>query len=334
MDQERGPTPTRPASAHRGRSVSSGSTGSTGVRATGGAIALLVVLAAAPALAAPEQPYAWIDQAAGEAKGAFRVQRDGKDVAYTAAGLQRCDKVEWTDKTRPVLVRLSNGRQFLFSKSGGKDEFTVPCDQPGIGAELMKFISSFVGAADEKTVKAAAAMASRDPLAPSNPKPQSLSSPLLDADNPQLIAGSRALYVRWIGGTGPFEVTLADKATGEVLARRSGLISREVTLPTVQLRPGGYRLQIQQPKGPTGHILSEEDLLVVDGERLPRPPTELGELQGEARDLFYADFLATRDEGRWKFEAAQRVADLAARSPAAREWLKYRAGDFGATSAP
>lgn len=325
MHQRRNRTPTRGPRPVRG---------SPGAPVAAGVMAMLLALAGNSTSAAPELRYAWIDRGTSEAEGAFSVRRKGEKVVYSDAGLQRCDEIEWTDVTRPVLVRLSDGRRFLFSKSSGKRVFTVPCDQQGIDAELMALIGSFVGAVDRKTVRSAAALASRDAMPLADSKPTSLSAPLLDAERPQLVAGTRALYIRWIGGTGPFEVTLADKASGAVLARRSGLTVREVTLPAVQLPPGNYQLQIRQPKGLTGHILSEDGLTAVDAARLPPPPPALGTLRSEAQELFYADFLAGCEEGRWKFEAAQRVATLAPQSSAAREWLKHSAGDFSATSAP
>lgn len=295
------------------------------------ALSTAMVLAAAQVGAAPEQRYAWIDRGASDAAGAFVVHRQGKIVPYSEAGLMRCDKVEWADVTRPVLVRLSDGRKFLFSQSGPNREFTVPCDQHGIAAAVMATIGSFVGASDRKTVEAAAAMASRNVGV--NPTPKRLAAPLLDVENPQLVAGARAVYARWIGGEAPFEVTLTDKSTGEVLARRGGLSAREVTLPTVTLKPGSYELRIQQPKGPTGHILSEDGLTVVDAKRLP-DGLELKELPAELREVIYADYLAGLEHGRWKFEAAQRVAVLAKRNAAARDWLNYAAGDFAAVNAP
>lgn len=284
--------------------------------------------------AAPEQRYGWVDRGSSDATGAFVVHRGGKTVPYSEAGLMRCDKVEWTDVTRPVLVRLSDGRKFLFSQSGSNREFTVPCEQPGIAAAVMAAIDGFVSASDRRTVEAAAGMASR--TVGVNPKPTRLAAPLLDAKNPELVAGARAVYVRWIGGEGPFEVMLTDKSTGEVLARRGGLNAREVTLPTVTLKPGSYQLRIQQPKGPTGHILSEDGLTVVDAKRLPDWPDglELNELPAELRELVYADYLSGLEYGRWKFEAAQRVAVLAERNTAARDWLNYAAGDFAAVNVP
>jgi hypothetical protein len=44
-------------------------------------------------------------------------------------------------------------------------------------------------------------------------------------------------------------------------------------------------------------------------------------LGDEARALFYADYLAALDDGRWTLEALQRVAALPAQSPAVRQWL-------------
>jgi hypothetical protein len=298
------------------------------------ALGTALLLPAAQVSAKLEQRYGWVDRGTSDAAGAFVVHRKGKPVPYTEAGLMRCDKVEWTDVTRPVLVRLSDGRKFLFSQTGPNREFTVPCDQRGIAAAAMAAILGFVSASDRKTVEVAAAMASRNVGV--SQRPMRLAAPLLDVETPELVAGPRALYVRWIGGESPFEVTLTDKSTGEVLARRAGLSSREVTLPTVTLKPGSYQLRIQQPKGPTGHILSEDALTVVEANSLPAMPdvSELKELPAGVRELVYADYLAGLEQGRWKFEAAQRVATLAKRNAAARDWLSYAAGDFAPTSKP
>lgn len=295
-------------------------------KATGAA--LMVALTATSATAAPKERYAWLDKSSPHSPEVVVIHRGGKAVAYSQEGLLRCDVVEWKDPQRPVLIRLSDGRKFLFTKVNEVRQFKIPCDQPAITETLMMAINAFLGISDTERLLAAASVSSRSV---GTVKP--LSAPLLDAERLALVAKRRPLHLRWAGGQGPFEVLLVNTTTTEVIARRAGISSREVTLPAVELKPGAYRLQIRQFDG-SG--LVADDLVAVAASDLPAMPQSLqdAQLTDQTRAVLYADYLASRANGLWRLEAAQRMAEIAPVNAAARSWLQLEAGEAHDVASP
>lgn len=147
-------------------------------------------------------------------------------------------------------------------------------------------------------------------------------APVFDASESRIAAGERALYVTWIGGTGPFSVEVVAAETGKRIAVANGIQARHVTLPTAVYTPGRHELVVL---GADRNGFSERDLIVVSPETLPAMPQANGveKLSADERELVRLYWLEGVANGVWAFEAMQRAASLAARQPGAAQWLSF-----------
>lgn len=151
-----------------------------------------------------------------------------------------------------------------------------------------------------------------------------LAVPVLVAAQTNLVAGQRELYVAWTGGAAPFSVQLLDARDGREITSINKLSTRSVLLPATALEPGQYTLWIRNRAGHRMEGIRENALMVLPQDALPEVPQVLlsSALSKEARTLFYADHLATLDDGRWTLEALQHVVGLKSQSAATRQWLE------------
>jgi hypothetical protein len=245
---------------------------------------------------------------------AFRLDRAGKPATYSELGLRACDKLVLLDDKAIVRVRLvSNLRLQLDVESPGK-QIEIPCDQRGIAASLASALRALISSAEQR--KARVATLTRD-ITP-------LTLPILVAPQTNLVAGQRELFLGWTGGAAPFSVQLLDSRDGREVASISKLNAHSVFLPAAALEPGQYTLWVRNRAGHRIEGIREDALMVLPQDALPALPPVLRSpgLTEEARTLFYADYLAALDDGRWTLEALQQVAGLKGRSAAARQWLQ------------
>ena len=282
-------------------------------------LAAVVALCVACATAASQEGdvAGWVEP---EAKtqaiplAAFRLDRAGKTVAYSDLGLRACDKLVLVDDRAVVRVRLvSNLRLQLDAESPAK-QIEIPCDQRGIAASLASALRALISSAEQR--KARVATLTRD-IAP-------LTLPVLVAPQTNLVAGQRELFLGWTGGAAPFSVQLLDARDGREVASITKLNTHSVFLPATALEPGQYTLWIRNRAGHRIEGIREDALVVLPPDALPAMPPVLRSsgLTQEARTLFFADYLAALDDGRWTLEALQQVAGLKGHSAAARQWLQ------------
>ncbi len=251
---------------------------------------------------------------------AFRLDRAGKAIAYPDAGLRACDKLVLIDDKAIVRVRLASNLRLQLDAESQARQIEIPCDQRGIASSLAAALRALVSSAEQR--KARVATLTRD-IAP-------LALPILVAPQTHIVAGHRALYVTWTGGVAPFSVQLVSARDGREVTSKTNLGTHSVYLPAIDLEPGQYTLWIRNRAGHRVEGIREDALMVLPRDASPPIPQVLlsPTLTEEARTLFYADFLAALDDGRWTLEALQQVAGLKGQSAAVRQWLqRYGARD-------
>lgn len=252
------------------------------------------------------------------ATSAFRLDRAGKTIAYPEAGLNACDKLTLIDDKAIVRVRLASNLRMQLDAATPDRQIEVPCDQRGIAANLAAALRAMIRSTEQRKAKVAGLTRDIAPLA----------LPALVAPQANLVAGGRALYVSWTGGVGPFSVQLLNAAEGREVASQANIERHWVRLPVAELAAGNYTLWVRNRAGYRVEGIREDGLAVVAPSALPAMPDVLKSagLPDEARTLFYADYLAGQDDGRWTLEALQRVAALPGQSPAVRQWLHRYGG--------
>lgn len=282
--------------------------------------AVLVLLSStlhASAHAQPGEVAGWVEPDAKTLvvpTSAFRLERAGKAIAYPDVGLQACDRLRLLDDKAVVRIRLaSNLRMQLDAETPGL-QLEIPCSERGIAASLAAALRAMIGSTEQRKQRVAAL--TRD-IAP-------LTLPaLLAAPQTSIAAGRRALYVAWTGGVGPYSVQVLRASDGREVVSRANIGAHSVVLPPADIEPGEYTLWVRNRAGHRVEGIRENGIVAVAQSAVPAMPDVLKTtgLTDEARALFYADYLAALDEGRWTLEALQRVAALPAQSPAVRQWL-------------
>lgn len=155
-------------------------------------------------------------------------------------------------------------------------------------------------------------------------RPNEFAMPIFSAPQSVIVTGHRTLLVPWIGGAAPFDIRLTD-AAGHLVAeqpRFSGGCVAQLKMP--ELPAGRYRITVLDVNGAQ---MEESNLFA--GQALPNMPETLKavSLPELDRQLYYASWLSLTEDGRWAFEAVQRVAAMDCREMAVREWLG-RWGEF------
>jgi hypothetical protein len=287
--------------------------------------ALLTLLTpAGPALAAETRVAGWVepDPATGQPPTrAFELLRAGKKVAYGEAGLQACDEIKLTDRAATVRITLASAQRMRLDARTPSAK--LPCTERGLLPDIWAALGTVLAGADARADRAAA-MASRG----ESSAPMALDVPALAAPSARLVAGERSIYLRWVGGVGPFTVTLQERKTGRVVARQAGISAREVWLPKARIDPGNYRLELRQAAGQELLAVAEENLVVEPATALPAPAPALAraELPADVRAIFRADQLVAFEDGRWTLEALQQVAAIKPSSAASAQWLDRHGG--------
>lgn len=263
-----------------------------------------------------------------------RIRRDGRDVALSGIGadLVGGDEVYLKRPGVAITVRmLTTSRQVTVQwkegQSGkGKPDFTLARSGPGgLYGESLALIKAALMGPDQGASRSviAGSRGNEDDEACANAggetnSPATFRIPALTTDVSYLAPGSRPLFVSWRGGAAPFSIALMNSESGALLASAAGIQGCSSRLASVDLKPGRYQLSINDANGVS---LQEENLVVASvAPELPRA-LATASLTGDARTLYLATWLAAQDEGRWRFEAVQRVASLDCRAPGARDWL-------------
>lgn len=245
---------------------------------------------------------------------AFRLDRAGKAIAYPDVGLQACDRLKLLDDKAVVRIRLaSNLRMQLDAETPGL-QLEIPCNERSIAASLAAALRAMIGGAEQRKQRVAALTRDIAPLA---------LPALFVAPQSSIAAGRRALYVAWTGGAGPYSIQLLRASDGREVVSRANIGTHSVLLPPADIEPGAYTLWVRNRAGYRIEGIREDGIVAVAPGAVPAMPEVLkaSGLTDEARALFYADYLAAQDEGRWTLEALQRVAALPSQSPAVRQWL-------------
>ena len=281
------------------------------------AAVLVVVTSAAPAHAQPGEVAGWVEPDAKTLvvpTSAFRLERAGKAIAYPDVGLQACDRLKLLDEKVVVRIRLaSNLRMQLDAETPGL-QLEIPCSERSIAASLAAALRAMIGGTEQRKQRVAALTRDIAPLA---------LPALFVAPQSSIAAGRRALYVAWTGGVGPYSVQVLRASDGREVVSRANIGAHSVVLPPADIEPGEYSLWVRNRAGYRIEGIREDGIVAVAPGAVPTMPEVLkaSGLTDEARALFYADYLAVQDEGRWTLEALQRVAALPAQSPAVRQWL-------------
>ena len=140
-----------------------------------------------------------------------------------------------------------------------------------------------------------------------------LSVPLLESGI-KLEAGKRKLHLAWYGGKGPFKITVSKD--GKSLLRQTSKKAREIVLNKLTLVEGqNYQVQIidakKQPT--TGNFTIVANLQQILSSAEARAIKKSGLPPKKQQNLLTA-WLAIHEDGKWKFEAYQRVANATRRS--------------------
>lgn len=117
-----------------------------------------------------------------------------------------------------------------------------------------------------------------------------------------LVAGRRALTLAWRGGHPPYELRL-ERVTPDASELGAWQVAEgaHFTSPRLELREGGHRLTLRDAAGAE---IARELRVVATPPASPIPGDE------PLHQTLSAAWLAGHEEGRWRFEAYQRVVGL------------------------
>jgi len=255
----------------------------------------------------------------------LRVVRGGKDqsLAEPLPDLQAGDRLFVKHGAVRILI-LGTGQVKTIAQGdggGSQPDFIVPeAVSQGLTGKALAFIKALMSDPDRSGTVVPVTRGSGEfcyNLTLSN-EPKPFAIPVLFAERPALSAGKRALFVSWTGGRPPFDIELVDRVRNKKIAGANVKQECSARLPVVDIAPGRYRLSITDANG---SVLLEDDLTVST--LPPAMPRELAKssFPEEARQIYFATWLASLESGRWAFEAEQRVSQLDCHSVVVREWL-------------
>jgi len=133
------------------------------------------------------------------------------------------------------------------------------------------------------------------------------SMPLLSKSTAQLVAGNRTLHLAWQGGTAPYDIQVFQVGDNEFLLEKSMLKSRRVAFEAWQGNIGNYRVVVQDS---TGNFIEGKFSVVPDSLPVTQEIGDSG-LSEQAQLVFFAAWLMNQENGAWRFEAYQQIAELA-----------------------
>lgn len=201
-------------------------------------------------------------------------------------------------------------------------ELAAPTHVPGITHAVFAWMAGNFSAYNEKsqTVETVSAVL---------PRGDDIAVAIFSGDQEQLVStGVRTVRLSWLGGTPSFTIDIRNLSTGE-LALSAVTSERRLEKPRVAFGPGRYVVSI---RGSTGRQW-QKAFRVVAADSVPKAPEELQRSPaisekgrahaaaspeafrgGVSRDFLAtaeAAWLASQGDGRWTWEAALCVADIA-----------------------
>lgn len=294
-----------------------GAFASVGVGASDGALAFVL---ADPGLKAV--PYS-----------AFTIERERRIIASTEP-IAACDRLSFQRDNRDgvkrvVLATGLSGRNLVLDASA--PDLVIACPtanapRPTLSAAALRFMRDVASpdrAVEHEQVTAqrhSGAWARSASTRGAATAPATVDVPVLSADRAYLVTGKRALSLTWIGGKPPFRVVLRRTGERAPLFEQADIFDRRVQLRAIDLRPGRHEILV---KDSTDNGFAEDQLIVVQANQLPAMPAALkaATVSTDERALLFAYYLEGVDNGRWSFEALQRVAALPVDFAAAAAWL-------------
>lgn len=272
----------------------------------------------------PPVAYVQVDAETEQAPyDSIRLTRGGVPIASDTP-MRPCDKVEFVAGSGgPPRVRIGTvqgGRVTVLDKDNVT--FEVACDTLPLKESLARIWREIAGPA----ISGVQAAAPRRVLAGSRGAPLEL--PVFDAPTSTIVAGRRALFLTWRGGSPPYRVVLFRAGPqGPVKIIDRGDINQSwVELPEVEIERGRHRVELHDLG--SGKALAEDNLMALEPSELPRRPDPLNDssLTNSERELLYAYYLEGLGNGGWTFEAMQRIRGIRDQIPAARVWLRGYGG--------
>lgn len=265
----------------------------------------------------------YVDEVRGTAEPgkAFVIIRYGKKLAGTTdMRLQRGDIVELQDDKAVVTIRYSTGKTVSLRK-GAKSEtsFAIVDDreQP-LSKRVITWIQQHFTSGSAQQVPAASKGLKCANTA--TDFPEKFDIPVMTPSELFLSSKERSLYFPWQGGLPPYSVTLVKTDGGEVVAGKKVERSCEVLLDKMLLQPGTYEVKIVDSL--RAEVAGGPIVVVAPG-KVPPVPEELKaeELPEDLRALYYAIWLGSQENGRWRLEALQQLVPVMGTSETVRAWL-------------
>jgi hypothetical protein len=248
------------------------------------------------------------------------VEREGGTLAYDpGTGFLACDIVRLkpspqTTSTLPVTILTMRHESVTLTPRG----WSAECGAHSVDANVLAKARNAFTAVELKQSVGATSRAIECPH--NDGDVPALDIPILpDRVHTMLVARDGPFFINWTRDFAPFglEITTAD--TGRQAFARSAIPGNGLSVDHLGLARGVYRLKLTDR---CGRAVLDDHLEIVDVAQRPAMPSELAAMDEPQRTLFYADYLASADEGRWSLEAMQLVAALRPRTPAAAAWLE------------
>jgi len=276
---------------------------------------------------------------------AFTIERQRRIIASTEP-IAACDRLRFQRDNRDgvkrvVLATGLSGRNLVLDASA--PDLVIACptanaSRPTLSAAALRFLRDVASpdrAVEHEQVTAqrhSGAWARSASTRGAAVAPATVVVPVLSADRAYLVTGKRALSLTWIGGKPPFRVVLRRAGGSAPLFEQADIRGRSVQLPAIDLQPGRHEILVTDS---TDNGFAEDQLIVVQANQLPAMPATLkaATVSTDERALLFAYYLEGVDNGRWSFEALQRVAALPADFAAAAAWLSGY-GEWSPAPAP
>lgn len=246
----------------------------------------------------------------------------GKEVVSADTPIQPCDRLEFVStQSEFKQVRVTtykSGKNIVLDKSNPSAE--INCEKSSLSGAMAGIWMAISGGervsySTQATTRGSTATTTHG---------EAFALPIFSADRSQIVSGKRALVIPWVGGLKPYKVVLKRVATQEILAESKVDSGHSVRLPTIDLQPGQYNLTVFNTPNDGGDSgLEEQNLFVVNATELPVIPDPLknAKIEPSEATLLYAFYLEGYGDGRWAFEAFQRVVGITKQTPAVKDWL-------------
>lgn len=264
------------------------------------ALALAVLLFTARfAFAGSEIGY--VEDFTGDA-GGYVIRRDGQELPVVlCVPLMKGDQLIVTGKGRALLRLADRPEPVVWTAA----DSATPLDAPGepFWSPLLDWVVAKISPIDTQRRERVAANIRDDGGG-------EFAVPLI-AKRQVVGAGERALAIGWQKPASPVQITITPKKGKPLVSRAKGVGGVWVSEP-IRLKPGLYRIEVATPSRTV-----RGEIEAVDLSTLPVPPGELERIPGPLNAAASAIWLAGQNEGRYRLEAFQIVAQARAVGPVA-----------------